>query len=252
MISREEERELIRRVQQEGDEAARNQLIETHYRFIWSRARKYIRRCRGLEIEDLVQVGVLGMCRAIKKFDLSRTTGLLAYADRWIRNFMLLALRNQHVIHVPIISNDKHELAGRRAHRMQSLNAPARSDGAREFGDVIAETCDDEPLSFELVAAGDDLQHLRERLAAAMATLNDRERQVIEGRLAGKILQVVGAEIGVTRERVRQIETLALRKLRMHVLHNRAATVRNDPDRRTRMLELARRRKLQDEKNEVQ
>ena len=228
-----------------GDADAERRLTEANLRLVISLARRYVNR--GLSLLDLIEEGNVGLLQAIRKFDPNRGTRFSTYATWWIRQAIVRALANQArlvrlPVHVEMLLGQyvkaqreltqelkrpptTAELATRlgrtveqvedlehlRQHRMLSLDAPAGRDGGT-LQDVIPDP--DGPPGEGLAAA------LRGRgdLAGVLQDLSDQERRVITQRfgLGGdepKTLEAIGKQMGVTRERVRQIEAAALKRL---------------------------------------
>jgi RNA polymerase primary sigma factor len=240
-----EERELARR-KDEGDEAAKRRLIECNLRLVMSITRNYTKA--GVPLLDLIQEGNLGLIRAVEKFDYKMGFKLSTYATWWIRQSVTRALAEQgRTIRLPVhvaeqvrrvtrsrrilaqkLNRDPNENeiaieAGFTPERVQellelvqdpvSLETPV-GDGESLYGDMVEDT----------KTAGPDAEtsdRLRaSELSAALDRLNPRMRHVLAQRfgLDGAVpqtLEEVGAGLGITRERVRQLESRALRELRM-------------------------------------
>ncbi len=239
-----EERELARR-KDAGDEAAKRKLIESNLRLVMSITRNYTKA--GVPLLDLIQEGNLGLIRAVEKFDHRLGFKLSTYATWWIRQSVTRALAEQgRTIRLPVHVADqvRRVTRGRRLLAQKLNRDPSLDEIAMEtdftverVGELLAlvqdpvslETPvgDGESLFGDLVedtkSAGPDVEtadRLRSHeLAAALDKLNPRMRRVVSMRfgLDGAVpqtLEEVGAELGVTRERIRQLETRALLELR--------------------------------------
>jgi RNA polymerase primary sigma factor len=244
LLTREEERELARR-KDEGDEAAKAKLIESNLRLVMSITRNYTNA--RVPLLDLIQEGNLGLIRAVEKFDWRLGFKLSTYATWWIRQAVSRALADQgRTIRLPIhVAEQARKVLRARRVLAQKLNSdptveqiaeesgftPERvnqllelvedpvsletpvGDGESLYGDLIEDTSSDEPEA----ATAKELRSVD--LAQALLHLSPRLRRVLTLRfgLAGqtpRTLEDVGADLGVTRERVRQLETNALRELR--------------------------------------
>ncbi len=239
-----EERELARR-KDLGDEAAKRKLIESNLRLVMSITRNYTKA--GVPLLDLIQEGNLGLIRAVEKFDYRMGFKLSTYATWWIRQAVTRALAEQgRTIRLPVhvaeqvrrVTRSRRLLAqklnrepkleeiaeesGFAAQRVQellelvedslSLETPV-GDGESLYGDLIRDTKSAEPD----VETADRLRS--QELATALDSLNPRMRHVLAHRFgldgaAPQTLEEVGAGLGITRERVRQLESRALRELR--------------------------------------
>jgi RNA polymerase primary sigma factor len=245
LLTPSEERELARR-KDLGDEAAKCRLIECNLRLVMSITRHYTKA--GVPLLDLIQEGNLGLIRAVEKFDYRMGYKLSTYATWWIRQAVTRALADQgRVIRLPVhvaeqarrVMRARRQLAqkqnrdptvaeiaeesGFTEQRVQelfelvedpiSLETPV-GDGESSYADLIEDRQSDDP-------GEQTAQHLRStELAEALDSLNPRMRHVLSMRfgLDGKrphTLEEVGAGLGITRERVRQLETRALRELRV-------------------------------------
>ena len=245
ILTPEQERALAMRVR-EGDHAARDLMIRSNLRLVVKIAFEHVHR--GLPLVDLISEGNLGLLTAVEKYDPARRSRLSTYACWWIKQAIHRALISQtRTIRLPshiseLLAKMRHvaahisyelgrpptdeELADElglscaRVARVRtasagtaSLDAPPAGDGSLELGELICDA--GAPTPFD--QARDRNQ--TDALSQVMGVLNERERQIICARfgLGGaeeKTLAQLGEEIGRTRERVRQLEAIALRKLR--------------------------------------
>jgi RNA polymerase primary sigma factor len=244
LLTRAEERELARR-KDAGDEAAKQRLIEANLRLVMSITRNYTKS--GVPLLDLIQEGNLGLIRAVEKFDWRMGYKLSTYATWWIRQAVTRALADQgRTIRLPVhVADQVRRLMRTRRQLAQKLNRePTIAELAAEAGFTEERVGDllelvEDPISLETpVGDGESIYsdliedinsdqpdhatalRLRSReLAQALASLNPRMRRVLVlrfglGDQAPKTLEEVGAGLGITRERVRQLESRALRELR--------------------------------------
>jgi RNA polymerase primary sigma factor len=244
LLTAEEERELARR-KDAGDEAAKRKLIESNLRLVMSITRNYTKA--GVPLLDLIQEGNLGLIRAVEKFDWKLGFKLSTYATWWIRQAVARALADQgRTIRLPVhVAEQARKVLRARRILTQKLNRdPTVEEIAKESGftvERVRELFDlvEDPVSLETpVGDGESLygdliedtksdqpddataKQLRSvELAQAMLRLNPRMRRVLAMRfgLEGhtpKTLEEVGNDLGITRERVRQLESRALRELR--------------------------------------
>ena len=227
-------------------EAARAHLIQANLRLVVSVAKKYIGR--GLSFLDLIQEGNIGLMKATDKFDYHRGFKFSTYATWWIRQAITRAISDQsRTIRLPVHVGETINRVKKTSHRLQqilereptqeeiaramdisddkvrqvidvarhpvSLEAPVGSEGDAFLGDFI----EDETMPAPLELASQQL--LRSQIGDALDKLTERERRIIvlrygldDGRF--RTLEEVGRDFGITRERIRQIEAKALRKLR--------------------------------------
>jgi RNA polymerase primary sigma factor len=244
LLTAEEERELARR-KDAGDEAAKRRLIECNLRLVMSITRNYTKA--GVPLLDLIQEGNLGLIRAVEKFDWKLGFKLSTYATWWIRQAVARALADQgRTIRLPVhVAEQARKVLRARRILTQKLNRdPTDEEIAKESGFTVERVQElfelvEDPVSLETpVGDGESLygdliedvhsdrpddataKELRSvELAEAMLRLNPRMRRVLAMRfgLEGhtpKTLEEVGTDLGITRERVRQLESRALRELR--------------------------------------
>jgi len=244
LLTRAEERELARR-KDAGDEVAKRRLIESNLRLVMSITSNYTKA--GVPLLDLIQEGNLGLIRAVEKFDYRMGYKLSTYATWWIRQAVTRALADQgRTIRLPVhVAERVRRLLRARRQLAQKLNRePTLGELAKETGQDEERVRDllglvDDPVSLETpVGDGESLygdliedihseaphertaQRLRSKeLASALGRLNPRMRRVLALRfgLDGQLpqtLEEVGTVLGITRERVRQLEARALRELR--------------------------------------
>jgi RNA polymerase primary sigma factor len=244
LLTASEERELARR-KDAGDEVAKKRLIESNLRLVMSITRNYTKA--GVPLLDLIQEGNLGLIRAVEKFDSRMGYKLSTYATWWIRQSVTRALADQgRTIRLPVhVADQVRRLLRSRRQLAQKFNRePTIEELANEAQLPEAKVRDllslvEDPLSLETPVgdgesmygdliedvnsdAPDEMSARKSRsmeLAHALSVLNPRMRRVLALRFGldgqhPQTLEEVGAGLGITRERVRQLESRALRELR--------------------------------------
>lgn len=245
LLSMEEEKQLAERMAQ-GDTNAKKRLCEANLRLVVSIAKKYVGR--GMQFLDLIQEGNLGLLKAVEKFDYNKGFKFSTYATWWIRQAITRAIADQaRTIRIPVHMVETITRVKKATSQLlhETGREPTPEEIAERLGMPVERVCEvmriaQDPVSLETPIGEEEDSHLgdfiqdddapapadaaslmllKEQLNEVLSTLSDREARVLRLRFGledgrARTLEEVGKEFDVTRERIRQIEAKALRKLR--------------------------------------
>src|SRR5580700_1658209 len=260
LLTAQEEIELAARIKR-GDGEARALMIKANLRLVVKIAHDYANF--GLPLLDLISEGNIGLVKAVERFDPAKGGKLSTYGAWWIKQSIKRAMANQSkTIRLPVhlvdkiakvrrvamqmseelgreptdeelaeeigISSAKVSQLKRVSIRPASLDAPISDDDSAKFGELVGD--EDAQTPFELLRD----KNMRDELSELLEVLDDRERKIIFKRFGldggkPKTLEEVGEKFGVTRERIRQLQNIALAKLRRALAKREKPTVRRDP-----------------------
>ena len=260
LLTAQEEIELAARIKN-GDQKARAWMIKANLRLVVRIAHNYSNL--GLPLLDLISEGNIGLIKAVERFDPGKGGKLSTYSAWWIKQSIKRALANQSkTIRLPVHLVDKiwkmrrvslqmSEELGREptdeefaeeigissaklsqlktvSIRPASLDAPISDDDSTEFGEIVGD--EDAPTPFELFRD----KNMRDELSELLEVLDDRERKIILERFGlhggkPKTLEEIGKKFSVTRERIRQLQNIALAKLRRALANREKPIVQRDP-----------------------
>ncbi len=245
LLTREQEVEIFKRIEN-GDSNAESEIVEANLRLVVSIAKKYINR--GVSFLDLIQEGNMGLMKAVERFEYRRGYKFSTYATWWIRQGITRSIANQsRTIRIPIhmistiskviriqkqlvqeygreatpaeiaeeinLPMDRVRAVLKMAQQPISLHSPIGDSANASFGDLIEDKSAENPMEEASSSA------LKDKISEVLGTLTNREREVLEQRFGlkngySRTLEDVGSQFGLTRERIRQIEAKALRKMR--------------------------------------
>lgn len=245
LLQQKEELELAKRIKK-GDKRAKQKMIQSNLRLVINIAKKY--SYLGVHMLDLIEEGNLGLMKAVEKYNYKRGYRFSTYAAWWIKQYITRAIANQgKTVRIPVYVIELlmrfKKITGQLSHRLKrkprlneiskrmkmplrrvkqlnrmantvsSLNAPVDESGSTEFMDLI----EDEKVAQEVSELSNFLLH--ERVKDLLHRMTPRERKILSLRFGLKdgvrhTLRETAAHFGITRERVRQIESIAMRKLR--------------------------------------